>query len=141
MLTQTENKYHGSALQNPEFKPLREKNTSAAEVKEAYKHLREGNYQDLPAYTNRDAVPIVIKEWEEQHSQSCVRERDDGQFFGFKQVGQGYLGKGTRFLLIPAVREAALDAHEGRGSAITELMDLVVRNLLNPERLMNGSAS
>lgn len=98
VLTQTENKYHGSALQNPEFKPLREKNTSAAEVKEAYKRLREGNYQDLPAYTNRDAVPIAIKEWEEQHSQSCVRERDDGQFFGFKQVGQGYLGKGTRFL-------------------------------------------
>lgn len=130
VLTQTENKYHGSALQNPEFKPLREKNTSAAEVKEAYKRLREGNYQDLPTYTNRDAVPIAIKEWEEQHSQSCVRERDDGQFFGFKQVGQGYLGKGTRFLLIPAVRDAALDAHEGRGSAITELMDLVVRKAL-----------
>jgi putative ATP-dependent endonuclease of the OLD family len=129
VLTLSENKYHGSALQNPDFKPLREKET-AAEVKDAYKHLRESNYSGLPAYTNRDAALAAIKLWEAANTRACVRERDDGQFFGFKQVGQGYLGKGTRFLLIPAVRDASIDAQEGRGSAITELMDLVVRRAL-----------
>jgi len=129
VLTLSENKYHGSALQNPDFKPLREKET-ASEVKDTYKRLREGNYSGLPAYTNKDAALAAIKQWEEANTKACVRERDDGQFFGFKQVGQGYLGKGTRFLLIPAVRDASLDAQEGRGSAITELMDLVVRRTL-----------
>ena len=129
VLTLTENKYHGSALQNPDFKPLRD-GESAAEVKEAYKQLREGKYADLPSYSNKDAAKTAIKQWEAGHEGQCVRERDDGQFFGFKQVGQGYLGKDTRFLLIPAVRDASLDAQEGRGSAITELMDLVVRRTL-----------
>jgi putative ATP-dependent endonuclease of OLD family len=129
VLTLSENKYHGSALQNPDFRGLRDGST-AAEVKEAYKQLREGNYSGLPAYTNREAAGIAIKQWEESNAGACIRERDDGQFFGFKQVGLGFLGKGTRFLLIPAVRDASFDAQEGRGSAITELMDFVVRRTL-----------
>lgn len=129
VLTQTENKYHGSSLQNPDFKPLRSAG-AAAELKDTYRRLREGNYPNLPPYSNKDTAMASIKQWEEEHGNVCVRERDDGQFFGFKQVGQGYLGKGTRFILIPAVRDAALDAQEGRGSAITELMDLVVRRTL-----------
>lgn len=129
VLKLSENKYHGTALQNPDFSLLRGKDT-AAEVKEEYKRLREGNYSRLPAYTNKEAAVAAIKQWEEANPKACVRERDDGQFFGFTQVGQGYLGKGTRFLLIPAVRDASVDAQEGRGSAITELMDLVVRRTL-----------
>jgi putative ATP-dependent endonuclease of the OLD family len=129
VLTLTDNKYHGSALQNPDFKSVRNAE-SAGDLKDAYKQLREGKYQELPAYTNKDAVKNVIKEWESKHTDACIRERDDGQFFGFKQVGQGFLGKDTRFIFIPAVRDASDDAEEGRGSAITELMDLVVRKAL-----------
>ncbi|MEM7342646.1 MAG: AAA family ATPase [Chloroflexota bacterium] len=59
-----------------------------------------------------------------------MRQRDDGQFFGFKTVAQGYLGRFTQFLYIPAVRDASDDASEGRGSVLTQLMDLVVRSVL-----------
>ncbi len=56
--------------------------------------------------------------------------RDDGQFFGFTEVGNGYLGRHTRFIHIPAVRDASDDAIEGKGSCVTEIMDLVVRRTL-----------
>ena len=56
--------------------------------------------------------------------------REDVQFFGFTQVGQGYLGRHTRFIRIPAVRDAQDDATERRGSCVTEIMDLVVRSAL-----------
>jgi putative ATP-dependent endonuclease of OLD family len=129
VLTLTENKYHGSALQNPDFRAFREANTGA-EIKLAYNALRTGAYGDLQAYTNMGAAKDNIKAWELGHQDRCVRARDDGQFFGFKQVGQGYLGKDTSFVFIPAVRDASEDAEEGRGSAITALMDLLVRRTL-----------
>ena len=56
--------------------------------------------------------------------------RDPGQFFGFRQVAQGYLGRFTQFISIPAVRNAQTDATEGKGSSVTQIMDLVVRNVL-----------
>ena len=55
---------------------------------------------------------------------------NDGQFFGFTEVGQGYLGRYTHFIHVPAVRDAAVDVAEGRGKVMTEIMDLVVRATL-----------
>ncbi|MDI3339037.1 MAG: AAA family ATPase [Sphaerobacter sp.] len=72
----------------------------------------------------------ALRHWEEEHPDRCVRTLDDGSFFGFTEVAQGYLGRFTRFLLIPAVRDAQQDGTEGRGSPITALMDLVVRSAL-----------
>lgn len=129
VLTLTENTYHGSALQNPEFRAFRDAK-SGANIRTAYNALRNGAYAALPAYTNMEDAKAAIKNWELENPLLCVRERDDGQFFGFKQVGQGYLGKDTRVVFIPAVRDATDDSEEGRGSAITALMDMLVRNTL-----------
>ena len=57
--------------------------------------------------------------------------RDSGKFFGFRQVGQARLERFTKFVLIPAVRDAVSDATDQRGSAIHELMELVVRGELS----------
>jgi hypothetical protein len=64
------------------------------------------------------------------NTEKCARKRDEGQFFGFKEVGQGYLGKFTKLIFIPAVRDASEDTSERRGSILTELMNLVVRSVL-----------
>lgn len=124
----TKNSYHGVKLQHPDFRRLRDA-ANAAELRRVYNELKAARY-DLPSYTNKDAAQDSIEKWELDHKDQCVRERDDGQFFGFKEVGQGYLGRDTRFVFIPAVRDASEDAAEGRGSAITELMDLLVRRTL-----------
>lgn len=62
--------------------------------------------------------------------EQCTRQRDDGQFFGFTEVAQGYLGQFTRLISIPAVRDAAEDAAEGKGRPITEMLDMVIRATL-----------
>jgi predicted ATPase len=134
-------KYHGAALQCPDFQLTRE----GLQVKDrgktaraAYETLQaKPQFQGLPAWTNLTSVELDLKKWEMNNPQSCVRQRDDGQFFGFKEVAQGYLGRYTRFLFIPAVRDASEDTSEGRGSVLTSLMDLVVRSVIaNKQELL-----
>src|SRR6266498_3943777 len=102
---------------------------TATVMKEMYSQLQERDeYKTLCKWKNKDDGLAALTEWEAANPGICSREPDDGQFFGFKQVAQGYLGRFTRYLYIPAVREAATDASEGKGSTITQLMDLVVRS-------------
>ena len=126
--------YHGASLRCEAFDAVRAELNSpgrAKQAKEAYNTLRTyPQFADLPGWTNLQAGKDGIRDWEVAHPEMCSRGRDEGQFFGFKEVGQGYLGRFTRFLFIPAVRDAADDAAEGKGSVLTSLMDMVVRSRL-----------
>lgn len=126
--------YHGASLQNPEFQKIREGVAVKDRGKTArteYEAVRtKADYADLPVWSNIGAVEPALKKWEADHPTKCTRERDDGRFFGFTEVGHGYLGRFTRFLFIPAVRDASDDAAEGKGSVLTDLMDMVVRSVL-----------
>lgn len=122
--------YHGFRLQDADFAPVRQAG-KAAEKKAAYEALRkQQKYADLPKWSNQDEANATLKAWEVDHPDQCTRQADEGQFFGFTEVAQGYLGRYTRFISIPAVRDAADDASESKGSPISEIMDLVVRNTL-----------
>ena len=134
-------KYHGATLQCPDFQPIRdglEVKDRGKTAKTVYESVRSNpQYATLPAWTNLQNVENDLKQWEAANFTSCVRQRDDGQFFGFKEVAQGYLGRFTRFLFIPAVRDASDDTSEGRGSVLTSLMDLVVRSVIaNKQELL-----
>lgn len=121
-------KYYGTSLQNSEFGPFR--SASGAGLKAEYSRLLKGKYVDLPEYSNKDEAEKALQDWELNHPDQCSRQRDEGQFFGFKEVGEAHLERYTRFLPIPAVRDASEDAEEGRGRTLTEIMDLVVRSVL-----------
>jgi len=126
----TNARYHGSSLQNVDFARVREAG-KAVEKKIVYEEVRNNpEYADLPKWTKQEDAHAALKKWELDHQDKCTRQRDDGQFFGFTEVAQGYLGRYTRFISISAVRDAAEDAVEGKGSPITEIMDLVVRSAL-----------
>lgn len=71
-----------------------------------------------------------MQAWEETHADLCSRQRDEGQFFGFKEVGEAHLERYTRFLFVPTVRDASEDAAEGKGTVLSDIMDLVVRSVL-----------
>ena len=126
--------YHGASLQNPEFKGIRDGLSVKDRGKTArteYDAIRaRSEYGDLPIWSNITAIEPALTKWEADHSGVCKRQRDDGRFFGFTEVGRGYLGRFTRFLFIPAVRDASDDAIEGRGSVLTDLMDMVVRSVV-----------
>ena len=121
-------KYYGTSLQNPEFDSFR--SASGANIRVEYNKLRENGYSDLPKYTNKDDAEKALQSWEGSHSDKCSRRRDAGQFFGFKEVGKAHLERNTRFIPVPAVHDASEDAAEGRGTSLTEIMDLVVRSVL-----------
>ncbi len=122
--------YHGMKFQNPGFTDIRNAGVKT-EIRNKYSEVRNlPQYSALPTVRNADQVEEELKKWEAANPGSCMRMRDDGQFFGFTGVGQGYLGRHTRFILIPAVRDAADDATEGKGSCVTQILDLVVRRTL-----------
>jgi len=128
-------KYHGSILKDPNLKGVREGLTikdRGTTAKAEYEKVRSlQGYENLPAWPRKlDDAQEILKKWESEHPSLCTRERDEGQFFGFKEVAQGYLGRYTRFLYIPAVRDASDDSIEGRNTVFTSLMDLVVRSVL-----------
>lgn len=121
--------YFGMSLRNTSFAEFRAAG-SAADRRTAYNALRSGHFQELPAYTNQDEAKQALEQWEEHNQDQCQRERDDGQFFGFKEVGEYNLERDTKFLLIPAVLDAADEATDKRGGALAGLLDLLVRNAL-----------
>ncbi len=121
---------HGSRMQNAEFQAIRNA-PSKTEARSQYNELRTNpQYAELPSVQSAQDVQDAIRAWEDSHPERCVRLRDDGKFFGFTEVGEGYLSRYTLFISIPAVRDAAEDATEGRGSPITDIMNLVVRSTL-----------
>ena len=126
--------YHGVLLRHAPFVPLL--NMTGQALKPAYNDLRsqEPYSTSLPAYSNLETAKKGLFDWETTHPESCVLTADEGQFFGFKQVGQGYLGDFTCMIFVPAVRDLSDDAAEGRGSAVTALVDIVARNVLAAQK-------
>lgn len=113
-------KYYGTSLRNPEFDSFR--SAAGANLRTEYNKLREDKYSDLPEYTNRPAVEKALQMWEESHPDQCSRQRDEGQFFGFKEVDEAHLERYTRFLFIPAVRDASEDAAEGKSTVLSNII-------------------
>ncbi len=127
---QVNGKYFGSTPQNPDFSDVRA-GTNATERKTRYNELKKRpEYAGLPQISKGDDALAALEAWEEANPSACARERDSGQFLGYTGVGQGSLRRYLRFVLVPAVRDAAKEAEEGRASPITELLDLVVRSRL-----------
>lgn len=125
-------KYYGTSLQNPEFDAFR--SASGTNLRREYNNLRDTKNPEFPSYSNKETAEQVLQEWEQANSSQCLYRRDNGQFFGFKEVGNAHLERYTRFILIPAVRDASEDAREGKNSPTTEIMDLVVRNVLQQKK-------
>lgn len=127
----TSQKYHGMRLRNSDFDAFR--NAKGAHLRREYQQIL-AKYASLAPYSTKEDAEEALRQWEIAHPDQCTRVRDDGQFFGFKEVGEAQLERYTRFILIPAVRDAAQDAAEGRGAAISQIIDLVIRNELAQKR-------
>ena len=121
-------KYYGRRLKNPEFDGFRQATGSG--LRQEYEKMRE-KYPSLPTYSNRETAEQSLKQWELSNSAECQSARDDGQFFGFKPVGEAHLEKFTRLIAIPAVRDAALDVAEARGTPISQIKDLLIERELS----------
>jgi len=123
-------RYHGSRMRHLEFADFWP--ASGTQRRSLYNTFREqSEYVGLPAYTNQDEAAESLRTWEQDHPEDCERSPDEGQFFGFSEVGEAHLERHTAFLLIPAVQEASDLAADKSGSEIGALLDIVVRNALS----------
>jgi putative ATP-dependent endonuclease of OLD family len=123
-------KYFGSRMRNPDFQGIRSAG-SASGKRDAYSELRQREqYSELSTVSRAEDIGPILEEWERDHPDQCRRMRDEGQFFGFREVGSARLERFTSFIPVPAVKDASEDATEGRGSPITQLVDRVVRQVL-----------
>lgn len=125
--------YYGTRFVSPKFLSFRE--ATGVEKRKEYNKLKDEF--NFPDYTNKEDAEEILSAWELDHKEDCREARDDGQFFGFQNVGTHRLEKYTKYIFVPAVHEASAEGMEGRGSTISEIMDLVVRGSLatDPELL------
>jgi len=124
--------YYGLHLQNPDFDKFR--SASGGDFRKEYKKLKEGDYPDLDTYTNKTDAEESLQKLENSNPDKCSLKQDEGQFFGFKEVGIGNLGRFTQFVYIPAVYDASEETLEGRGTIFTQIMDLVIRRVLSEKK-------
>ncbi|MBU2587564.1 MAG: ATP-dependent endonuclease [Alphaproteobacteria bacterium] len=122
-------RYHGVVPQVPDFVAIRSQSSATAK-RSAYSALRENNplYAALPNAGSAAAVDQALLDWEAAHPAQLVLLPDDGQFFGFQNNSRGKLQRHTSFVFIPAVREASVDAADGKTSVIGKLLELLVRS-------------
>ena len=118
-------KIHGLKFQNKDFIEIY--NSLPAQAKIKYAELLH-KYEDFPQWKSYPKTKEYLEQWESENRSSLEWLPDDGQFFGYKEVGSSYLSRFIRFLHIPAVYDATKDGSEGRGSWLTELINLVIRN-------------
>lgn len=122
-------KYYGYTMKHLAFEQIRR-----AERKKAvanYNSLRQKEkYRDLPDLgksPTKEQISQALEEWEKEHPDQVELSPEEHQFFGYKEVGSAYLGQYTRFVFIPAVKEASEEVSEGRSSALTQILDLALR--------------
>lgn len=115
--------FYGVAAQFPGFAEIR-----AFQGRERIDSYRSRRLEfGLPTATSVAAVDRELANWELANPDRVDLDQDDGRFFGYRNVAAGKLDKYIDFVLVPAVRDAAADAGDGRDSALRRLVDAVIR--------------
>jgi putative ATP-dependent endonuclease of OLD family len=117
-------KYFGMSGQLPEFSEFRK--LGAVPKRTALNALiDEKKYAGLgPKVKTEAEADKLMAEFESKNSTLLKPTQREEQFFGPKNVGGGKLDNYTRFVLVPAVRDAASEAE--RKGVIHQLIDVLV---------------
>ena len=79
-----------------------------------------------PKWVRGDELDILMDAYEQNHPELTELIQQEVQFFGATNIGGGKLDKYTKFIYIPAVRDAADDSADKKGSLLFQLLDLIV---------------
>lgn len=120
-------RYYAAALQIPEFVTIRARPTKT-ECRFAWNALvdQPGELAGVgPKARSANEVEQFMTEYESQHPELLKPFEKEEQFFGPRNIGGGLLDKFTKYVLVPAVREAS-DEATGRKGAIYQILDTIV---------------
>jgi predicted ATP-dependent endonuclease of OLD family len=129
--TKSSQKYYAAAKQVPQFSKIRSTQGRREQVTEWNQLVNIRTLPDLTMTVKKadDIEPIMV-DYESSHPDLCVLIEREEQFFGPASIGGGKLDKFTRFVLVPAVRDATNETTQKKG-AISQLIDLIVLRKVN----------
>ncbi len=89
-----------------------------------YREYREANPDDgLAEATTVEAIEQELLTWEMQNADRCDPvDADATSLFGYRSVGQRRLADRYKFVLVPAVRDAASEVVERKGTILQQLL-------------------
>lgn len=123
-------KYYGASKQIPEFHEIRLLEGATEKKQEFNKLVESGKYVGIGAkVTSGKLAEEAMIKFETDHPELLETYEAVQQFFGPRNVGGGKLDNYTKFVLIPAVRDAVVET-EKRG-AILQLIDVLVMRSIN----------
>lgn len=124
-------RYYAAALQIPRFAEIRAKPGKRERVS-AWNEMVDSD--ELPNLGGRvrsaDKVERLMSEYEANHPEFMEAIEREEQFFGPRNIGGGKLDKFTKYVLVPAVREAS-DEVSGKKGAIYQILDMIVLRKIN----------
>jgi energy-coupling factor transporter ATP-binding protein EcfA2 len=125
-------KYYAASRSLPEFAEFRE--LTANPKKKAFNDLiSSGKYPDLKTTARSEReVDEQMELFERDHPSLLAPIQKETQFFGPPKIGGGKLDKFTKFVLIPAVRDASGETE--RNGAILQLIDVLVARSVNARK-------
>jgi len=127
-------RYYAAALQIPQFAEIRSKSGKRDRVSTWTALVDKGELPDLGRKAkSADEVEQFMTEYEANHPELMKPIEREEQFFGPRNIGGGKLDKYTKYVLIPAVREAS-DEVTGKKGAIYQILDMIVLRKLNARK-------
>jgi predicted ATP-dependent endonuclease of OLD family len=124
-------RYYAAALQIPQFSDVRAKSSKRDRINAWNNLVDKGELADLGRRAKKaDEVDSLMADYESKHPELMQPIEREEQFFGPKNIGGGKLDKFTKYVLIPAVREAS-DEVGGKKGAIYQLLDMIVLRKVN----------
>lgn len=112
------------------FRPIRDA-SNATEARKRYEELVQSSPFDcLPPWTSQAAVNQELDNWEQANPEHWSLGSDSGSFFNLGKGDRGDIRRLIQFVFVPAVSDASDDALDSKGSAATELFDILVRSKL-----------
>ena len=119
-------RYYAAALQIPQFAEIRAKSGKRDRVNAWNELVDSGKLADLGGRArSADEVERLMTEYEANHPEFMEPIEREEQFFGPRNIGGGKLDKFTKYVLVPAVREAS-DEVSGKKGAIYQILDMIV---------------
>jgi predicted ATP-dependent endonuclease of OLD family len=124
-------KYFGAAMQIPEFAEIRAISGKRNKRNKFNQFIDENRFPglDRKARSADDALSMMA-EYEEDNPELTQPIEKQKQFLGASSIGGGSLDNFTKFVLVPAVREATEEISTRRGS-IYKLIDMIVATKVN----------
>lgn len=120
-------KYYGASLQIQQFAEIRAKPRKSERI-DTWNQLVDnpGSLVGIgPKARSADQIEQIMSAYESEHRELLTPIEKEQQFIGPKNIGGGMLDKYTKYVLVPAVRDAA-DEAIGRKSAIYQILDTIV---------------